>query len=201
MGAILQHITYDQWLPKIVGKEGLQKLGLYRLYDPDSNPTIANEFATAAFRFGHSLIQPIILRLNESFQPISEGNLPLHQAFFSPHRIIEEGGIDPILRGLLAFSAKKRMPEEMMNSELTEKLFSLANVVGQDLASLNIQRGRDHALPFYNAYRKYCGLAEANSFSELSNEIPARILSKLQDLYNHPGIVLLFLNHNSFLKI
>jgi hypothetical protein len=31
------------------------------------------------------------------------------------------------------------MPEEMMNSELTEKLFSLANVVGQDLASLNIQ--------------------------------------------------------------
>ncbi|XP_071176932.1 peroxidasin-like isoform X1 [Mytilus edulis] len=192
MGAIMQHITYHQWLPKIIGESGMKKLGLYRLYDPNVNPSIANEFATAAFRFGHSLIQPIILRLNESFQPIPEGNLPLHQAFFSPHRIIEEGGIDPILRGLVAFSAKKRMPDEMMNSELTEKLFSLANVVGQDLASLNIQRGRDHALPFYNEYRKLCGLQEANVFSDLRNEISPRVLSKLQDLYNHPGNIDLF---------
>lgn len=192
MGAILQHISYQHWLPKIIGESGMKKLGLYRLYEPDTNPTISNEFATAAFRFGHSLIQPIILRLNESFQPIPEGNLPLHQAFFSPHRIIEEGGIDPILRGLLAFSAKKRMPDEMMNSELTEKLFSLANVVGQDLASLNIQRGRDHALPFYNDYRRYCGLTEATSFEDLRNEISPKVLSKLRDLYNHPGNVDLF---------
>ena len=98
------------------------------------------------------------------------------------------GVYDPLLRGLFGMSAKKRMPDEVMNSELTEKLFSLANVVGQDLASLNIQRGRDHGLPFYNEYRTMCNLNRANSFDDFSNEMPDQaVRDKLLALYGHPG--------------
>jgi peroxidase len=188
IGAMMQHITFTHWLPKILGNKGLTMMGSYQGYDPHVNPTIVNEFATAAFRFGHSLIQPILFRLNESFQEIPEGNLPLHRAFFAPFRLVEEGGIDPLLRGLYAAPAKKRMPGEFLNQELTEKLFVMANAVGQDLASLNVQRARDHGLRFYNDYRELCGLPRARYFHDLSTEITHReTLEKLEALYGHPG--------------
>lgn len=86
-------------------------------------------------------------------------------------------------------------PGEFFNSELTEKLFELANALGQDLASLNIQRGRDHGIQFYNDYREHCGLSRARTFEDLRGEIqfgPTR--SKLQALYGHPGNRYKFIN-------
>lgn len=67
------------------------------------------DFTLLCCRFGHSLINPILHRLNATFQPIPEGHLPLHKAFFSPWRIVEEGGIDPLLRGLIATPAKLKV--------------------------------------------------------------------------------------------
>ena len=107
IGAMMQHITYKHWLPLVLGPSGMDKIGEYTGYDPSVDPSISNEFSTAAFRFGHSLIKPILSRLNSSFQPIEEGHLMLHKIFFAPFRLVEEGGIDPILRGLFAIPAKK----------------------------------------------------------------------------------------------
>ena len=184
----MQHITFKHWLPKVIGLKGTSMVGAYKGYDSTTNPTIANEFATAAFRFGHSLVQSVLFRLNDSFHPIGEGNLPLHKAFFTPHRLLEEGGVDPILRGLFGSAAKKRMPGEFLNSELMEKLFVMANTVGKDLAALNIQRGRDHGLPFYNYYRELCGMERATTFRELRGDIKHRgTRNKLETIYGHPG--------------
>ena len=57
MGAAFQHITFNEFLPRIIG---LNSMNLYDLrvrtegysndYDPTCNPAIFNEFATAAFR-------------------------------------------------------------------------------------------------------------------------------------------------------
>ena len=58
MGAVFQHITYNEFLPRIIG---LNAMNLYDLrvrtegysndYDPTCNPSMFNEFATAAFRY------------------------------------------------------------------------------------------------------------------------------------------------------
>ncbi|XP_048386969.2 peroxidasin homolog isoform X1 [Stegostoma tigrinum] len=193
VGAQMQHITYSHWLPKILGDIGMKKIGDYKGYDPNVNSGIVNVFATAAFRFGHSLINPILYRLDDTFQPIPQGHLPLHKAFFSPFRIVNEGGIDPLLRGLFAVPGKMRIPTELVNTELTERLFSMAHAVALDLASMNIQRGRDHGIPPYNDYRVYCNLSSAHEFEDLKNEIKnPQIREKLMNLYGTPLNIDLF---------
>uniref|UniRef100_A0A4D5R9E2 Peroxidasin n=1 Tax=Scolopendra viridis TaxID=118503 RepID=A0A4D5R9E2_SCOVI len=187
VGAEMQHITYKHWLPKIFGSKGMELLGSYEGYNPSIDPSISNSFATAALRFGHTLINPILHRLNATLHPIPQGHLPLSRAFFSPFRIMEEGGIDPLLRGLFAIPAKIRRSNQLLNKELTEQLFRQVHAVALDLAAINIQRGRDHALPGYNHWRKFCNLNFARTFQDLRYEIKNRQLREnLQQLYGHP---------------
>lgn len=188
VGAAFQHITYKHWLPYIIGQKGMQMMGEYQGYDPQLNPTISNVFATAALRFGHTLINPVLHRLDNNFQPIRYGHLPLHKAFFSPWRIVEEGGIDPLLRGLFTTPAKVKRPQENLNTELTEQLFRTAHAVALDLAAMNIHRSRDHAIPGYLEFRKVCNMSAVETFDDLKNEISDPVVrQKLKDLYGHPG--------------
>lgn len=119
-----QHIVYSEYLPKILGPTGVEMMGDYSGYQPNVNPTIANVFATAAYRFGHSQIMPLFQRLNASYQPLPIGPLLLQHAFFSPFRLLEEGGVDPILRGLISTPVKQRSSTAGVNSNLTEALFA-----------------------------------------------------------------------------
>jgi peroxidase len=117
------------------------------------------------------MVNPVLSRLGPDFSPIDEGNLPLRKAFFSPWRLVQEGGIDPILRGLFATAAKKNMPNEVMNKELTERLFEMAHAVALDLGAINIQRGRDHGLPSYTDWREKCGFGKTYSWEDLAQHI------------------------------
>ena len=74
---------------------------------------------------------------------------------------MEEGGLDPILRGLFSLPAK--FANQGLAEDLTERLFEVAHTVALDLGALNIQRGRDHGLPGYPAWLEWCGLASVTS--------------------------------------
>lgn len=47
----------------------------------------------------------------------------------------------------MARKAKLNTQEHMMHDELRERLFKFSFELALDLASLNLQRGRDHGLP------------------------------------------------------
>ncbi|XP_048208200.1 thyroid peroxidase [Perognathus longimembris pacificus] len=189
VGALHQLITLRDYVPKILGPEAFQRyVGPYQGYDPTVNPTVSNVFATAAFRFGHATVHPLVRRLDPDFQ--DDARLPrlkLQDVFFSPWRLIHEGGLDPILRGLLARPAKLQVPDQLMNEVLTERLSVLSSPGTLDLASLNLQRGRDHGLPGYNAWREFCGLPRLETPAELSRAIAnSSLVEQLMDLYKHP---------------
>lgn len=65
--AEMQHITYNEFLPLVLGPEYMRTFSLSpvarghtNLYNPEVDPSITNAFATAAYRFGHSLVQGTI---------------------------------------------------------------------------------------------------------------------------------------------
>lgn len=113
--------------------------------------------------------------------------MPLGRAFFAPWRIIEEGGVDALMRGMWMSPAKKKMPKQNLNNELTDHLFTSFHAVALDLASMNVQRSRDHGIPFYNEFRKYCNLSSVETFDDLKSEMSnEEVRETLRRLYGHP---------------
>ncbi|XP_060118309.1 thyroid peroxidase [Heteronotia binoei] len=189
VGALHQIITIRDYIPKVIGLDAFnQYIGLYKGYNHTVNPGVANVFSTAAFRFAHAAIHPIIKRLNTQYQ--NDPNLPnlhLHEVFFTPWRLIKEGGLDPLLRGMLAAPAKLQVQDQLLNEELTKKLFVLSNNGSLDLASLDLQRGRDHGLPGYNEWREFCDLPGLRTETDLATAIENKnVVKKIMELYGNP---------------
>ena len=155
IGAVHQIITFNEYLPIIFGPHLNTYLTDYRGYNPFIDATIPNSFAAAAYRFGHGLVKKSFDRLDKRFRRLSIGPLPLQEAFFNPVSYFKSLGTDPILRGLTI--VKSNPTDEFMNTVLTSQLFvEKGDDLGMDLASLNIQRGRDHGLPTYRQWEKFC---------------------------------------------
>uniref|UniRef100_A0A8C5H6C0 Eosinophil peroxidase-like n=1 Tax=Gouania willdenowi TaxID=441366 RepID=A0A8C5H6C0_GOUWI len=189
MGAYTQIFVFRDYLPHIVGDDAMKKyLGSYPGYDPTVDPSISNVFATAAYRFGHLAIQPFLFRLGPNYRESTQfPNVPLFKAFMTPWRIVFEGGIDNLLRGLIGRPAKLNTQDHMMVDALRERLFKFVQHIALDLGSLNMQRGRDHGLPGYNAYRKLCGLSTPQNQAELTVALNnSDLAQRLLALYGTP---------------
>ncbi|XP_065146498.1 myeloperoxidase-like [Paramisgurnus dabryanus] len=190
VGAYQQVIVVRYYLPLIVGPDAFKRhFGAYPGYNERVDPSIANVFATAAFRFGHLALQPIIFRLDESYQNHPQfPNVPLFEAFFSPWRLVFEGGIDPLRRGLIGRPAKLNTQDHMMVNAVREKLFAFTSHIALDLASLNMQRSRDHGIPGYNAWRQFCGLSTPKNERELAVVMNnTQLARQLVQLYGNPA--------------
>ncbi|XP_041816212.1 eosinophil peroxidase isoform X1 [Chelmon rostratus] len=190
MGAYTQVFVFRDYLPHIVGPDTMRRqLGRYPGYNPNVDPSISNVFATAAYRFAHLAIQPNLARLDPNYRENRQfPSVSLYRSFFTPWRIVFEGGIDPLLRGLIGRPAKLNTQDHMMVDALRERLFQFVQHLALDLGALNMQRGRDHGLPGYNAWRRFCGLSQPRNQAELAQVLNNNNLARrLLQLYGTPS--------------
>lgn len=54
---------------------------------------------------------------------------------------------------------------------------------GLDLVSLNIQRGRDHGLAPYPAWREFCGHPRPKTWNDLEEVFDAESLANIKAIY------------------
>jgi len=176
----MQHITWNEFLPVLLGNKAFPK---YAGYNPYVDPGIATEFSTAGYRLGHTMLSPLILRLDANGNVIPEGNLQLRDAFFSPPTLLNEGGLEPLMKGL-STGVMQRI-DNMIVDDVRNFLFGDPGAGGLDLGSLNIQRGRDHGLPDYNTVRIYYGLSPKGDFWEINSD--GEVVARLIDAYGGYG--------------
>ncbi|XP_063614654.1 peroxidase-like [Penaeus indicus] len=195
VGAQLQHVTYNEYLPPIFGNEIIKDFKLKPLknkkrkdfYLPDKSAAISAEFATAAFRFGHSQIAGHMERVDD-FGDIS--STEMSSVFMNPFVVYSKGAVSQLTRGEVRQSAGDVDP--FFTPQVAGNLFKGKNLFGLDLVALNIQRGRDHGIASYTAVRNSCELSPIHGFGDLSGKMDDDVIAKLQDVYRHVDDIDLF---------
>ncbi|PHI19766.1 hypothetical protein CEQ90_11100 [Lewinellaceae bacterium SD302] len=152
VGGHIAAITYNEWLPAM----GVP-IADYSGYDETIHPQLSNTFTAAGFRVGHTLLNSLILRVDNNGNELPEGHMLLRNGFFNVNALPEVGGIDPYLAGM------GQQVQQTMDSRIVDDvrnfLFGPPGAGGTDLASINIARGRERGLPSFNAIRQAHGLA------------------------------------------
>ena len=166
VGALVQSITYNEWLPALIGSYAPDVSRLR--YDSNVDPRVSNEFATALFRLGHTMVSPQLMRIRDDDfcdeVPLSR----LRDIFFRPGTMEDGPSMELILKGMA-----NQLHEDVdtgVTPELRDFLFGQPGMGGLDLAALNIQRGRDHGLGDYNSTREFFGLECLHNWDEVTSD-------------------------------
>jgi hypothetical protein len=177
VGAQIQKITYDEWLPAFLGEGAVAS---YAGYDDSVNASMTLEFSTAAYRFGHSMLNSELPLVGPNGQ--DHGSLGLRDAFFDPNNFADLSIIDRSLKGLTGIEANN--VDTKVVDDVRNFLFGPPGAGGLDLLSLNINRGRDNGIGTYNEIRIAMGLAPAATFADVTSD--PTLQAQLASVYASP---------------
>jgi peroxidase len=160
--AEIENITYTEFLPHLLGPNAIKP---YHGYNPSADPRITEEFADAAYRFGHSIVSGTESKLDNQGNELQSQSLA--QAFFDTTRQVKaNGGADALLRGVL--SDQTQANDVYAVDELRNLL--AASPDQMDLIAIDIQRERDVGLGSLNQTRAALGLPQYMSFDQITSD-------------------------------
>ncbi|MFD0354194.1 peroxidase family protein [Streptomyces sp. NPDC127110] len=177
VGALIGSITFQEFVPAVLGPNAI---GPYAGYDPEVDPTVSTEFATFGFRFGHSMLSPDLLIVDDDGRLLQK--VPHAKALLNIG-IVNQYGIGPVFKGF----ASQIMQEVDVSVIEAMRSIQLPGAPPLDLVALDVQRARDHGVPDYNRCREAYGLPPRRTFAELTPD-PA-VQAKLSAAYKDVRLV------------
>lgn len=179
-----QNIIYSEFLPHLLGKDALTP---YHGFDPNVSPQISEEFSTAAYRFGHSIISPTETKIAQDGLVLEQKDL-VDASGQQTKDLPVKGGTDGLLRNMAQdFSQQEGAT---INDDLRNLLN--ANPPGEqgDLAAIDILRERDMGIATLNQTRQALGLDPYTSFDQITSN--QHLASQLRQVYGDVNQVDLF---------
>jgi hypothetical protein len=141
-----QHLVFEEF-----GRKLLPSLEIFSGYNSTVDPAIMSEFANVVYRFGHSMLNDTVDRID----PGTGVSLPMRliDAFLNPVAFQQSGAGTKAAVGTIANGMVQQVGNEI-DEFLTESLRN--NLVGLplDLGALNLARGRDTGIPGLNGARR-----------------------------------------------
>ncbi|XP_077495603.1 salivary peroxidase/catechol oxidase-like isoform X2 [Amblyomma americanum] len=187
-----QHIVFSEWLPIILGPAAMSRFGLtplssgFTTYNASIDATMLNEFAAAAFRLGHTLIDGTF----HADRLLSSTTFELQNNYFFPFEFYN-GFLEPVLRGLMQQRAQTF--DRDVTDGVTNHLYRLRNEsFGLDLIALNLQRAREHGVRPYVDYFYFCTGVNLTSFDALKQYVDNDVVELYKVLYNNVRDIDLF---------
>jgi peroxidase len=189
----IQSITYNEWLPALMGNNALTP---YRGYNPNVNASVSVEFSSAAFRL-HTLLDDDVDFLDNNGNPVTSiegGSMPLDEDFFQPEIVAIPGEVAANLKYLasdLAQDVDEQTVDGLRNALFPDApILDNVEVGASDLIADDIQRGRDEGDPTYNQMRVQLGERPVTSFAQITSN--KQLQSELQQIYGNVNNVELF---------
>lgn len=174
VSAEMQAVVYHEFIPALTGS----KLAPYTGYKRNVKGVVSNEFSTAAFRVGHTLLNSTV----NSISPTGElRKRLLRDSFFKPQAFLDDT-LEGLFRGMMRGFASE--VDNGITGEVRNFLIDEPKSPEQlDLPALNIQRGRDHGLPVCNRVREQFGLPAFTSFGQITSD--RNVVRRLRAAYNN----------------
>ncbi|WP_236783068.1 peroxidase family protein [Arthrobacter sp. QXT-31] len=162
-----QHLVFEDFARKV--QPAINPFQPFAFTQTDINPAVKAEFASAVYRFGHSMLTDTISRRNEDQPgpdavfgtsddiPGSQNDISLLEGFLNPPAYTDGGPAGPLTSEEAAGSVIMGMSDQVGNELdefVTETLRNNLLGLPLDLAAINITRARSEGIPTLNNLRK-----------------------------------------------
>ncbi|GAB2765825.1 hypothetical protein GCM10027039_28310 [Terrabacter koreensis] len=151
-----QHLVFEEFARKMV-----PAIRPFHVYSPDMNPATEAEFAHAVYRFGHSMLDDDVARIDTNPDGSTlDNSIPLLTAFLNPPAYFDNS-VDSAhavytpaqAAGAIAMGSSDQVGNEI-DEFVTETLRNNLLGLPLDLPTLNMTRARDAGVPRLNEFRR-----------------------------------------------